>query len=69
MDVSTGVESSPGRKDPKLLGEFVNAARAASADLLAARGFGPDDGEDADRDGTGPGDGGQGDAPYDWMER
>jgi len=74
VDVSTGVESSPGRKDPKLVGEFVSAARAASADLLAARGLGPDDGEDAGRDGIGrreggQGEGGQGDAPYDWMER
>jgi phosphoribosylanthranilate isomerase len=32
VDVSTGVESSPGRKDPKLVGEFVAAARAAAPD-------------------------------------
>jgi len=29
VDVSTGVESSPGRKDPRLVRDFVTAARAA----------------------------------------
>jgi phosphoribosylanthranilate isomerase len=29
VDVSTGVESSPGRKDPRLLRAFMQNARAA----------------------------------------
>ncbi|HVB91034.1 MAG TPA: phosphoribosylanthranilate isomerase [Acidimicrobiales bacterium] len=33
VDVSTGVESSPGRKDPLLLREFIVNARAAVTDL------------------------------------
>ena len=33
VDVSTGVESEPGRKDPRLVREFINAARQAAADL------------------------------------
>ncbi len=35
VDVSTGVESAPGRKDPRLVREFVSAARLAAADLPA----------------------------------
>ncbi len=35
VDVSTGVESAPGRKDPRRLREFVNAARQAAAELPA----------------------------------
>ncbi|MCY3662365.1 MAG: phosphoribosylanthranilate isomerase [bacterium] len=35
VDVSTGVESAPGRKDPRLVREFVNAARQAAAELPA----------------------------------
>jgi phosphoribosylanthranilate isomerase len=31
VDVSSGVESSPGRKDPARISEFVEAARAAAA--------------------------------------
>ena len=37
VDVSTGVESSPGRKDPLLLRDFIVNARKAAADVLAAR--------------------------------
>ena len=35
VDVSTGVESEPGRKDPRLVREFINAARQAAAELPA----------------------------------
>ena len=33
VDVSSAVESEPGRKSPELIREFVNAARAAEQDL------------------------------------
>ncbi len=33
VDVSTGVESSPGRKDPLLLRDFIVNARKAAVDL------------------------------------
>ena len=33
VDVSSAVESAPGRKDPGLIREFVDAARAAESDL------------------------------------
>lgn len=34
VDVSSGVESAPGRKDPRLIEEFISAARAAEEKLL-----------------------------------
>jgi len=37
VDVSSGVESSPGVKDPGRLREFVAAARQAGSDVLAQR--------------------------------
>ena len=33
VDVSSGVESTPGRKSPKLIAEFVQAARTAAREL------------------------------------
>lgn len=33
VDVSSGVESAPGQKDPAMIREFINAARAAGNDL------------------------------------
>lgn len=78
VDVSSGVESSPGRKDPKLLAEFIGSARASVARAGAARpgaagggmiragadGLGPERG----RDGAGELSDGEEGGPYDWME-
>jgi phosphoribosylanthranilate isomerase len=59
VDVATGVEESPGRKDPRKLADFVaNARRAASAAGLWAPPGESDDDDGAD-DGSGP---------YDWSE-
>ena len=33
VDVSSGVESAPGRKDPRIIQEFISAARAAESKL------------------------------------
>ncbi len=33
VDVATGVESSPGRKDPTMVREFVHNARAAGEEI------------------------------------
>lgn len=53
VDVSTGVEREPGRKDPVKLREFIDAARAAFAEVRAA------DPTIDDADGN---------APYDWQD-
>jgi phosphoribosylanthranilate isomerase len=53
VDVSTGVETSPGRKDPMKVKAFVEAARRAEAQVLAATAKVSDSGS------TGP---------YDWAE-
>jgi phosphoribosylanthranilate isomerase len=56
VDVATGVESAPGRKDPQKVRDFVvNAVRAADA-LAALHG-------DHESDDDAPGG-----APYDWMQ-
>ncbi len=66
VDVCSGVEAEPGRKDPKRLRAFVVAARQAAA------GAGLEVGEGADAQGT-PGDEGETRldapvAPFDWQE-
>jgi len=33
VDVSSGVETAPGMKDPRLINDFINAARAAERSL------------------------------------
>jgi hypothetical protein len=66
VDVDSGVEAEPGRKDPAKVGAFISAARAA------AEAWAPP----SERDATGdkaPGEDGEGSAagpagPYDWMD-
>jgi phosphoribosylanthranilate isomerase len=36
VDVSSGIESAPGRKDPILMKRFIDSARAASPQLYEA---------------------------------
>ncbi len=57
VDVSTGVESTPGHKDPRKMREFVAAARRAAGEATDADGLG-DDPDDFD----------DGEAPFDWQE-
>ncbi len=60
VDVASGVESEPGRKDPQKLSAFVTAARAAASqreDAVRQRRGG---GESGEEDGSGQ--------PYDWMD-
>jgi phosphoribosylanthranilate isomerase len=64
VDVATGVEASPGVKDPVKLREFITAAHDAARAAEAASSGGNDPGRAAD------GTGGAGDAaePFDWQE-
>jgi phosphoribosylanthranilate isomerase len=52
VDVASGVESSPGRKDPVLLRDFITRARQAHHDTVARDAVDGDDGEE----------------PYDWRD-
>jgi hypothetical protein len=54
VDVSTGVETAPGRKDPLLLRDFIGNARRAHAEVSARDGSE----DDADID----------EEPYDWRD-
>jgi len=62
VDVASGVETEPGRKDPQLLRAFIGNARRAGGEAVAShpeRGPAPDPSAP-----DGPGERG---APYDWM--
>jgi phosphoribosylanthranilate isomerase len=58
VDVASGVESAPGRKDPKLVREFIANARRAWDALAEGRAQAPDS----------DGEGGSSGTPYDWMD-
>lgn len=46
VDAVTGVESAPGKKDPRLLRGFIAAAKEASPSVFSADGVGPYDWQD-----------------------
>ena len=71
VDVATGVEASPGVKDPGRLREFIGAAHAAWAAQVNAR---SDPAANGGGGSTGPGSGGEGPVrgagsePFDWQD-
>lgn len=62
VDVASGVEAEPGRKDPQLLRTFIANARRAGSEAVAAH---PERGPAPEPSAGGPGD--VAGAPYDWM--
>ena len=59
VDVSSGVESSPGHKDPRKLREFVVAARGAAGEAIDGSAADGEEGGDDAVDAL---------APFDWQE-
>ncbi|MXW42526.1 MAG: phosphoribosylanthranilate isomerase [Acidimicrobiia bacterium] len=62
VDVSTGVEVSPGRKDPLRLRAFIKTVRQAYSPLLGSLAF---DSQQTEQLAVGSG---NDDSPYDWQE-
>jgi phosphoribosylanthranilate isomerase len=58
VDVSSGVEAEPGRKDPHKVAAFVSAAREAAAVVASEHPGSPSDDPEDD----------EAEAPYDWMD-